>query len=596
MTDPFGMGVFALSGELRRLGPYRLLGQLATGGMGVIYLGRHPDTGRIVAVKTLLAPGGVTEEARKRFGRETRLARRVRSTYTARVIDSDVEAERPWMAMEYVPAPSLEALVVQKGPLGDEEAVRWIAPGILRALAELHGKGIVHRDVKPLNILLTAQGPKVIDFGISHASDLTSTRLTLGTIAFASPEQAEGQASTFASDIYALGVTLYYVACGRLPYPATQEPLQQLNYVRRAAIDLDGLPAGLTGVVGDCLAVRPDDRPTAEQLIRRFAGGSSRVLPSGWTSLIDQYAEEGSRLQRAADQAEAETVTRSWTSDAPGHTRRVTQDGPSGARRRAAGAGANDQQGSNRPGNNRQGSNRSGNNRSGSDRPGNNRPPGPGRSQGSGTTPPRGTGPGSNGSSPGRVAAGVATAVGAVVLAALLLSDRDDSPSSETNSQARPTYSASRSLPDYTPRPDYPTAVRSDDTDSTDTGPAENDDGPEADESSRPTARVPDRTSAPPPAPPSNFYGAIAVGRDGSNGRSWDYRSRSAAEQGAMSRCTGPSCKVLVSFANGCGAVAYNPNSNHYWGGHGSTRAAAERAALGRAGGGRTVAWACTRR
>ncbi|MFI8853751.1 protein kinase [Streptomyces sp. NPDC053499] len=588
MTDLFGMGVFALSGELRRLGPYRLLGQLATGGMGVIYLGRHPDTGRIVAVKTLLAPGGVTEEARKRFGRETRLARRVRSTYTARVIDSDVEAERPWMAMEYVPAPSLEALVVQKGPLGDEDAVRWIAPGILRALAELHGKGIVHRDVKPLNILLTAQGPKVIDFGISHASDLTSTRLTLGTIAFASPEQAEGQASTFASDIYALGVTLYYVACGRLPYPETQEPLQQLNHVRRAAIDLDGLPAGLTGVVGDCLAVRPEDRPTAEQLVRRFAGGSSRALPSGWRSLIDQYAEEGSRLQRAADQAEAETVTRSWTSDAPGHTRRVTQEGPSGAQRRAAGAGA--------------GAGAGANDRSGSSRQGSSRPPGPRRDQGSGTTPPSGPGPGPSGSSAGRVAAGVAAAAGAVVLAALLLSDRDDSPSSETNSQVRPTYSASRSLPDYNPRPDYPTSRSSDDssgssddTDSTDTGPAEND-RPETDGAARPTARVPDRTPAPAPTPPPNYYGAIAVGRDGSNGRSWDYRSRSAAEQGAMSRCTGPSCKVLVSFANGCGAVAYNPNSNHYWGGSGSTRAAAERSALGRAGGGRTVAWACTRR
>ncbi|MFE7113316.1 serine/threonine-protein kinase [Streptomyces sp. NPDC057575] len=328
MTEPFGMGgmgVFALNGELRHLGPYRLLGQLATGGMGVVYLGRDPGSGRIAAVKTLLAPGGISEEARKRFGREVRLAQRVTNSYTARVLDFDVDADRPWMAMEYVPAPSLEALVVQKGPLADERAVRWIASGVVRALAELHDKSVVHRDVKPLNILLCSDGPKVIDFGISHASDLTSTKLTLGTIAFAAPEQAEGQPSSSASDIYALGVTLYYVARGKLPYPQTTEPLQQLNYVRQAAIDLDGLPAGLDEVVRDCVSARPEDRPTAEQLIQRFENGASRTLSAGWTSLVDQYAEEGRRLQRAADQAEAETVTRSWTAG-PDGTRQLTEE------------------------------------------------------------------------------------------------------------------------------------------------------------------------------------------------------------------------------------------------------------------------------
>jgi serine/threonine protein kinase len=321
--EPFEMGVLALSGELRQLGPYRLLGQLATGGMGVIYLGRHPASGQLVALKTLLAPGGVTAEARKRFDREVRLARRITSSHTARVLDADAEAPRPWMAMEYVPAPSLQALVVQRGALGNEAAVRWIASGVVQALAELHGKGIVHRDVKPLNTLLTQDGPKVIDFGISHASDLTSTKFTLGTVAFAAPEQAEGQPSAPASDVYALGVTLYYVACGRLPYPETDEALRQLNYVRQAAVTLDGLPDGLTGVIGECLAVRPEDRPTAEQLVHRFAGGDSSAVPGGWASLIDRYAAEGRRLQRAADQSEAETVTRSWTVG-PGGTRLAT--------------------------------------------------------------------------------------------------------------------------------------------------------------------------------------------------------------------------------------------------------------------------------
>ncbi|MBO8191388.1 protein kinase [Streptomyces oryzae] len=556
------MGVFALSGELRRLGPYRLLAQLATGGMGVVYLGRDPASGRIVAVKTLMAPGGVSTEARRRFGREVRLARRVRSTHTARVLDADTEAELPWMAMEYIPAPSLEALVVQQGPLEAEDAVRWIAPGILRALAELHSKGIVHRDVKPLNILLTADRPKVIDFGISHASDLTSTRLTLGTIAFTSPEQADGQPSSAASDIYAFGVTLYYLACGRLPYPETQEPLQQLNYVRRGATSLSGLPEGLTGLIGDCLAVRPEDRPTAEQLIRRFVGGGARVLPSGWTSLINQYAEEGSRLQRAADQAEAETVTRSWTSGAPGRTRRMTQEPPAGngngqGRRSGSGSGSNQS-------------------------------PRPGR--------------GSPGSAPadpatrraGQIATGVAVAIGAVILAAVMARSSDTPPDSGSASSPQPTYSSSRLLPDN--EAEHPTGPPSYDTGPTRTEPTE--EAAETEDASDPTdtddGAATDR--APAPNPPRTYYGAIAVGRDGSNGESWDYGSRSAAERGAMSRCSGPGCKILVSFHDGCGAVAYNPNTNRYVGALGTTRAGAEQAALSRAGGGRPVAWACTRR
>ncbi|MFF2331941.1 MULTISPECIES: protein kinase [unclassified Streptomyces] len=348
MTEPFGMGgmgVFALNGELRQLGPYRLLGQLATGGMGVVYLGRVPGSGRIAAVKTLLASGGVTEEARRRFSREVGLARRVTNAYTAQVLDFDVDADRPWMAMEYVAAPSLEALVVQKGPLADERAVRRMASGVARALAELHDKSIVHRDVKPLNILLCSDGPKVIDFGISHAGDLTSTKLTLGTIAFAAPEQAEGQPSSPASDIYSLGVTLYYVACGKLPYPPTTEPLQQLNYVRQAAIDLHGLPSGLEEVVRDCVAARPEDRPTADQLVPRFEHGAGRTLPAGWTWLVEQYAEEGRRLQRAADQAEAETVTRSWTAGPKATRRRTEEDRWAGApepgRPEASGPGPN---------------------------------------------------------------------------------------------------------------------------------------------------------------------------------------------------------------------------------------------------------------
>ncbi|WP_328657149.1 serine/threonine protein kinase [Streptomyces sp. NBC_00334] len=314
MAERFTMGIVELSGEERSLGPYRLLGQLATGGMGIIYLGRDQETGRLAALKTVLAPGGVSTEARKRFRREVELAGRVTSPRTVRVLGSDAEDAKPWMAMEYVPAPSLEALVVQRGALRDVGAVCRVGRGAAEALVELHRRKIVHRDVKPLNILLTGDGPKVIDFGISHASDLTSTRLTLGTIAFAAPEQAEGQSCTAASDVYSLGVTLYYIAAGRLPYPETVEPLQQLNYVRCADIDLDGLPDGLTGPVTACLARDPGDRPTALELLDILADDTvPDALPAGWSTLIGLYAAEGLRLEGATALSEAETVVRTWT-------------------------------------------------------------------------------------------------------------------------------------------------------------------------------------------------------------------------------------------------------------------------------------------
>ncbi|RII20766.1 Serine/threonine-protein kinase AfsK [Streptomyces sp. YIM 130001] len=576
MSEPFDPGWFAMSGELRRLGPYRLLGQLATGGMGEIYLGRDPASRRIAALKTVLAPGGVSTEARNRFAREVTLARRVTSRYTARIIDSDTGAERPWMAMEYVPAPSLEALVVQRGALADEQALRRIGAGVVRALKDLHGKSIVHRDIKPLNILLTAEGPKVIDFGISHSSDLTSTRLTLGTIAFAAPEQAEGEPSTSASDIYALGITLYYVACGRLPYPDTQEPLQQLNHVRRGATDLTGLPAGLTGLITDCLELRPERRPTADQLIRRFGSGETGALPAGWSALIARHAEEGARLQRAADESEAETVTRGWTGDGPGHTRRATRDGA------GAGAGAGGARG---------GSGRPGGGGGGPSRP--RTGGGPGGSTGRGR-PGGPAGPTSAWTPGGVAAAAVAAVVGAVLLASALSNGSDDSGGSNSQaggSTSTPTYIDDD--PTYSPG-ERPTYTRPTNTGRSDPDLSEADDDPEPTRTRTYRSPTPARPTYRPPPP--TYYGAIAVSGEGSIGRAWDYKSRSAAEQAAMNNCSGSTCKILASFNNGCGAVVHNSATRRYSGGYGDSRGEAQRAAMNRAGAGRYITSACTTR
>ncbi|MFJ8542691.1 serine/threonine-protein kinase [Streptomyces sp. NPDC093586] len=290
-----------------RLGDFPLIGRLGAGGMGRVYLGRSLEDGALVAVKTLLAEGEISPTDRRRFAREVKVARRVQGVRTARVLGADAEAERPWMATEYISAPSLAELVQRAGPLNGT-AARWVTRGVLEAVAELHDSGIVHRDVKPQNLLLPLGGPRLIDFGISHAADLTRTQLTLGTVAFTSPEQARGEPSTAASDIYSLGATLFHLAVGRAPYPPDIEMLPLLTYVAQAQVDLTGLPEDLDPVVRQCLALDPGDRPRVTELLERFTFDLAEMptapeaggwLPAAWTRIVEGHARQGREL--AAD-------------------------------------------------------------------------------------------------------------------------------------------------------------------------------------------------------------------------------------------------------------------------------------------------------
>lgn len=305
------MSAGEVAGRGDRFGPYEVLRLLGRGGMGEVYLARSP-AGRPVAVKTLLsetAPLGA--EDRARFAREIALARRVGGAHTAAVIAADPDAAVPWMATEYVAAPSLGELVRDCGPLDDPAAVAWVGAGVAEALLALHAAGVVHRDVKPSNVLLPVAGPKVVDFGIAHAADLTRTQATLGTIAFTSPEQARGEPSTPASDVYALGATFFHLVTGRPPY-AESEPLQLLVRVAEARVELDGLPPQLDDVVRPCLRLAPADRPTVPEVLRaltaRVAGrpdavGGAGLLPGEWLERIAGYERAG-----AAAAAEAETA------------------------------------------------------------------------------------------------------------------------------------------------------------------------------------------------------------------------------------------------------------------------------------------------
>ncbi|MGW7290184.1 serine/threonine protein kinase [Streptomyces sp. NPDC054847] len=308
-----GVRLLPLSGDdPRRLGRYRLLHRLASGGMGRVYLARGPAQ-KLVAVKTLLAEGTVSDVDRRRFEREVRLAQRIDSDHTAKVIDADPAAERPWMAIEYIAAPSLAELVSRAGTL-PASAVRWVAAGTAHALVALHREEIVHRDVKPQNILLPLNGPRLIDFGISHANDITRTTLTLGTIAFTSPEQARGEPSTTASDVYSLGATLFHLTVGRPPYPEGEDTLRLLVRVQRGELDATGLGKELKPLILPCLAADPAERPSPQDVLELFLAelerrptstSGARWLPPRWTSIIRAYEQQGDELRRGGEDTAA---------------------------------------------------------------------------------------------------------------------------------------------------------------------------------------------------------------------------------------------------------------------------------------------------
>lgn len=219
----------------RWIGAYRLLGRLGVGGMGRVYLARS-ERGRTVAVKLVRPDLAEREEFRSRFRREVRAARRVGGRWTAPVLDADTEAAVPWVATGYVPGPSLRQVVAKEyGPL-PERSVRVLAAGLAHALSDIHAAGLVHRDLKPSNVMITIDGPRVIDFGIARAletvtdASLTSTGAMVGSPGFMSPEQVRGDRVTPACDIFCLGSVLAYAATGLQPFGASASGVHAQMY------------------------------------------------------------------------------------------------------------------------------------------------------------------------------------------------------------------------------------------------------------------------------------------------------------------------------------------------------------------------------
>src|SRR5580658_4505769 len=281
-----------------RIGPYAILGRLGAGAMGQVYLGRSA-AGRLVAVKTIKVD--LAEEAgfRNRFAQEVAAARRVSGFFTAAVVEADPEADLPWLATAYVPAPSLARLVKACGPL-PVGAGRWLAAGCAGALESIHGAGLVHRDLKPSNVLVAPDGPRVIDFGVARAAErmgVSTSRGAVGTPAYMSPEQARDthQASA-ASDVYALGATLLFAATGHPPYQG-DTVMDVLARLATEEPDLSGLSGEITELIAACLQRVPRDRPTSSAMLARLgqvtearAGAAEHsYLPDAAMALIAQY-------------------------------------------------------------------------------------------------------------------------------------------------------------------------------------------------------------------------------------------------------------------------------------------------------------------
>ncbi len=285
----------------RRIGPFEVLGRLGAGGMGLVYLARSAS-GRRVAIKTVRTELAEDQLFRVRFTREVEAARAVSGFYTAAVVDADPRAAVPWLATAYVPAPSLEEIVNECGPM-PTQAVRWLAAGIAEALQSIHGAQLVHRDMKPSNVLVVEDGPRVIDFGI--ASGVSNTRLTMtnvavGTPAYMSPEQARDSRSvTGASDIFSLGSTLVFAATGHAPYRGAN-PVETVFMLLREGPDLAGLPDDLRSLIDSCMQMDATLRPTPADLQAQLAphlfasgggddsGTASAWLPAAATAMIEQ--------------------------------------------------------------------------------------------------------------------------------------------------------------------------------------------------------------------------------------------------------------------------------------------------------------------
>src|SRR4051794_18675827 len=286
--------------------------------MGVVHLARRGDAGQRVALKVLRPHIVGDQEARQRLEREVASLRRVRSQWVAEIVDADPWGEIPYVATRYVPGLSLHDLVLEEGPVTDAD-LYWLAAGLAEGIASVHAVGVLHRDVKPSNVLMEGRTPILIDFGLARVADdpkLTHTGWLLGTPGYLAPEILYGEDATAASDVHSWASTVAYAGLGHPPF-GRGPAMAIMDRVRRGQVDVDGLPDDLRGVVAAALDPDPRQRPTLDQLLAWLRPTTTRrgsvVVPPPTAEEHDPYTVP---LALAA-QAAADDETDVW----PGHDR-----------------------------------------------------------------------------------------------------------------------------------------------------------------------------------------------------------------------------------------------------------------------------------
>ena len=272
----------ALDSLPRKIGPYRVIEKIGEGGMGVVYLGMDADRRR-VAIKVLGPAVAGDPNARQRLAREVETMRRVRNRNVAEVLDADVHGPAPYIVTRYVAGRTLEEAVRQNGPLRGT-ALDTLAQGLAEALAAIHAAGVVHRDLKPGNVMMDGGQPVIIDFGIAHIPDstrLTKTGLVMGTPGYLAPEVIEGSPSSGASDVHSWGATVAYAATGRQPFGSGT--YQTIFFrVLEGRPDVAGIPPHLLRYVTAALSTSPQSRPSARWLAGQLGmprGGTPMPVP-----------------------------------------------------------------------------------------------------------------------------------------------------------------------------------------------------------------------------------------------------------------------------------------------------------------------------
>jgi eukaryotic-like serine/threonine-protein kinase len=296
----------------REIGPYRLLGQLGTGGMGQVFLGMSAG-GRPIAVKVIRTELATDPDFRARFRREVAAAQKVSGLFTALVVDADLDCPMPWLATAYVAGPSLTEAVKGHGPL-PARSVLALTAGLAEGLDAIHAAGVVHRDLKPSNVLLAEDGPRVIDFGISEAAEASAVAgadVLIGSPGYMSPEQVLGADIGPASDIFSLGSVLTFAATGTGPFGAGSHAALMYRLVNNPA-DLGDVPGALRSLISSCLAKRPGARPTAREVLAEV--GALQPAP-GWLaeSIMNGFIQDpaAAGLAGAGKQvAQTETAAR----------------------------------------------------------------------------------------------------------------------------------------------------------------------------------------------------------------------------------------------------------------------------------------------